>query len=180
MYINTIWQVIITALAFFTLLSLILNIIIIKKLMDAKNQLSAPTFNLSTFPAISAISLLDHSSIETKIHTPSALIFLATNCPKCKSKIEKIEKMTSSAHKQGVAVKIIIHNQMSDIERFFNRSSLIKDIWQLSFDDYRTINPLEISPAYLFVNEKSEIEGQGMVDDESWHYFEQQILGNES
>lgn len=180
MYINTIWQVIITVLAFFTLLILILNIIIIKKLMDAKNQLSAPTFNLSTFPTISAILLLDHSPIEIKIHTPSALVFLATNCPKCKSKIEKIEKLTSSAHKQGVALKIIIHDQMVDIERFFNNSSLIKDIWQLNFDDYKAINPLEISPAYLFVNEQSEIEGQGMVDDESWYYFEQQLLGNES
>lgn len=180
MYIDTIWQIIITALAFFTLLSLMLNIIIIKKLMDAKNQLSAPTFNISTFPIIPANVLSDNSSIEIKIHTPSALVFLATNCPKCKSKIEKIEKLTSNAHKQGVTLKVIIHDQMVDIERFFINSSLIKDIWQLNFDDYKAINPLEISPAYLFVNEQSEIEGQGMVDDENWHYFEQQLLGNNS
>lgn len=180
MHINTIWQVIITGLAFFTLLSLILNIIIIKKLMDAKNQLSAPTFNLSTFPITSAISLWDHSSLETKIETPSALIFLATNCPKCKSKIKKIEKLISIAHKQGVAVKIVIHNKMINIDKFFNNSSLIKDIWQLNFEDYKAINPQEISPAYLFVNEQREVEGQGMVDDENWHYFEQQLLGNES
>ena len=174
------WQYIIILLAFFTFVNISLNIVMLKKFVKAKEQLDAPSFNIETFPSLQAMELHTKKHIYTDINIPSALIFLATNCPKCKSKITMLEKLAVHAQLNGVSLHILLHEQMENIGSFFAQSTLTRLIWQLNYSDYKSVNPHEISPAYLFINENSEVEGQGMIDDENWRYFKQQILGEKN
>lgn len=179
MQLNEQWQWVIALLAFFIMLSLSLNIIIIKYLVNAKEQLNAAIFDIDTFPSFFAAQLYTNQSIRTDINTPSALVFLATNCPKCKSKIPVLELLALNAEKQGVSLRIIVHEHMKNITSFFNHTELKKYIWLLDYTDYKVINPREVSPSYIFVNELNEVEGQGMIDDDNWDYFKHQILGED-
>lgn len=177
MQLNESWQWIIALLSLFTLLSLSLNVVIIKKIVNSEKQLNMPSFELDMFPVFQAGQLHTNDFINTDVNSPTVLIFLATNCPKCKGKIKTLENLVLHSESQGVSLRIIVHEQMKGIASFFNHTQLTSIIWKLNYADYKVINPHEISPAYLFVNELSEIEGQGMIDDDNWQHFQQQILG---
>ncbi len=177
MQLNESWQWIIALLSLFTLLSLSLNVMIIKKIVSSEKQLNMPSFELDIFPVFEVSQLHTNKFISTDINSPTVLIFLATNCPKCKGKIKMLENLVLHSESQGVSLRIIVHEQMKSIELFFNHTQLTNIIWKLNYTDYKEINPHEISPAYLFVNELSEVEGQGIIDDDNWQHFQQQILG---
>lgn len=170
------WQFIIALLSFFVLVSISLNLIILNKLVKAKAQLNAPSFDIDAFPSLIATNFYSRGKITTEITTPTALVFLATNCPKCKTKLPILEQLQIQTQENGVNLQIILHDQMKNIESFFNGSPLIEAIWQLSYSDYKMINSHELSPAYLFINELNEVEGQGSIDDDNWRFFQQQIM----
>ena len=112
----------------------------------------------------------------TEVVSDKVLIFLQTNCPKCKSKLSRVVKIIERAAQAQVDVKIVLYGSETSIERFVGQHDLKSNILQLSQGDYLNLNPRQISPAYMFVNEQNEIEAQGMIDDENWQYFYQNII----
>lgn len=169
--------IIITLLSLLSLVSLAMNIKVVKILMMHKENGPIELLSDSIIPDVEGVNYATLNPIYLgKQNKPVVLLFLATNCPKCKSKLSKIEKLIQHIHAEELQVLIALHESNIEVDQFTHGHELANNIIHLSLDDYLRLNAHQISPAYLFINEESEIEGQGMIGDEDWNFFASQIL----
>ncbi|NOU52488.1 redoxin domain-containing protein [Pseudoalteromonas sp. JBTF-M23] len=169
-------QIILLIIASLTLISISLNIVIITTLVKSRKSRESASFDLELFPKVNAKSFSKKTGNEIENQKNKVIIFLATNCPKCKSKLKTIEKVVKKSQTLDLPVYILLHENMKNIDKFFTDTALLDHIWLLDYNEYKEINPHEISPGYLFVNEEDLVEGHGMIDDENWRYFHGQIM----
>ncbi len=160
-------------LALITLLSLALNIKVIRLLTARQEETSPVLYPELELPKVQVLS--DSSEPLVSHGRATALVFLATNCPKCKSKLGHLSQLIPKAQLHGVDVRIVLHQHMPSPERFFEKTDLLAQVAWLTKDDYLLLNAKEVSPGYLFVNEQGFIDAQGMLGDENWLFFASQV-----
>ncbi|MEI4550935.1 hypothetical protein [Pseudoalteromonas spongiae] len=170
-------QLVVLFLLFISFINFFINIKLIKIILKSSGNEVVNLLEDTILPEITGYNY--HSKqlqTITEVVSDKVLIFLQTNCPKCKSKLSRVVKIIERAAQAQVDVKIVLYGSETSIERFVGQHDLKSNILQLSQGDYLNLNPRQISPAYMFVNEQNEIEAQGMIDDENWQYFYQNII----
>lgn len=170
-------QLVVLFLLLICLINFFINIKLIKVIINSKSNEVVNLLEDAILPEITGYNY-DSKQLQTinEIVSDKVLIFLQTNCPKCKSKLSKFIKIIEKATQVQVDVKIVLYGDEASIDSFVGSHDLKSNILQLSRSDYLSLNPRQISPAYMFVNEQNEIEVQGMVDDDNWQYFNQNII----
>ncbi|GJI95977.1 hypothetical protein RugamoR57_26950 [Duganella caerulea] len=97
----------------------------------------------------------------------SALLFLSSKCPKCKTKLAEIGSMLEPAEQAGLDIWIVSHEPGWRLRQFLRGFPLTRAL-RLTMRDYRLLNPTLASPAYMMVNHEGVLEAAGMIGDDNW------------
>ncbi|HEX8611873.1 MAG TPA: hypothetical protein VF800_11355 [Telluria sp.] len=106
---------------------------------------------------------------------PAVLLFLSSACPKCRHKLPEIARLAPLAREAGVALWLISLEPGWRLRRFLQASALAGSAVRVSTADYEMLNPLMSSPSYLFVSAAGTLDARGMIGDDDWRSFCEQM-----
>lgn len=106
---------------------------------------------------------------------PAALLFLSSGCPKCKSKLPEIGRMLARADEAGLDIWLVSREAKWRLRRFLLGTALPGVTMRVSTDEFKLLNPTMTSPYYMFLNESGRLEAGGMIGDENWLSFREQM-----
>lgn len=99
---------------------------------------------------------------------PTALLFLSSNCPKCRAKLPEIARLLPLAHQAGLTMRLVSMEPAWRLRRFLGRNVLSQFAVRVSRQDYLALNPIMATPGYLFADEDGIVEAAGMIGDDDW------------
>ncbi|WP_313166404.1 hypothetical protein [Massilia oculi] len=106
-----------------------------------------------------------------------ALLFLSSQCPKCRAKVPHLASLVELADDAGLAMSIVSEEPRWRLASLLRGTALASHTLRLARADYRLLNPLRASPAYLFVDRLGTIEAAGLIGDADWRALERQLTG---
>lgn len=106
---------------------------------------------------------------------PSVLLFLSSQCPKCRTKLPEITALLAPAKRHGVAVSLVSLESDRVLKKFFGEAGLAHAVLRVTKRQYVQLNPTRFSPLYLFVNHLGHLEAGGELGDENWQAFIAQV-----
>jgi len=142
--------------------------------VDVNNQL--PVDIGEKLPIVMGRSL--NKKIEEKVSgdgVPAVLVFLSSKCPVCREKVPEIESIYTKSGDAGLTLRLITKESKSRIRHFFSDSKLLKALLVVSNKSYKTLNPTQASPYYLFIDHERRLQACGIIGDENWQSFVDQI-----
>lgn len=98
----------------------------------------------------------------------AVLLFLASRCPKCADKLAGIERLLPLARNAGLSLWLLSEEPARRLRAFLPGDALRAAAARLTLRDYRHVNPLMSSPAYVFVNSQGRVEAAGLIGDDDW------------
>ncbi|MEM9340688.1 MAG: redoxin domain-containing protein [Bacteroidota bacterium] len=105
----------------------------------------------------------------------NVLVFLASKCPKCKSKLPEMAKVLDKIGPLGVSLWIITRETRKQMKKFIDDAGLMEVVLKVDEETYDFLNPQGMSPYYLFISNENVLEAEGQIGDENWLNFLQQI-----
>ncbi len=172
---TTIIYVALAILAFACALNLKLNLAVLRR-----TRLDAEVPNIlrigQTVPAIEGRNLND----KQKTSVPpsgqaSVLLYLASKCPKCKSKQPQIENMLAASEAAGLQLFLLSSESAWRLRRFIPSTLLRSKVVRVSADAYKLLNATYASPSYQFINHQGILEASGMIGDDNWQALQKQL-----
>ncbi len=128
-------------------------------------------------PAFAGETLLDKQqvTIDSLEPLPTVVVFVAPGCPKCKSKLPEISQMTEAMEQAGVRLWLVGLGRRWQVKRFLKASGLMPWTMLLTDQDKKNLNPSGASPFYLFLDEQRVLQASGLLGDENWQIFVEQM-----
>lgn len=105
----------------------------------------------------------------------TVLLFLSSRCPKCQQKLSEIEALLPLLDEAGLHLLLVSYEPKRHFAKFLKGGPLLDYVWQVNHKQYKLINPTQSTPYYLFVNHLTELEAGGVIGDEDWLSFLQQM-----
>nr|WP_255522886.1 redoxin domain-containing protein [Rugamonas sp. CCM 8940] len=106
---------------------------------------------------------------------PTVLLFLSSKCAKCRGKLAEIAALAPAANGAGVDLWLVSTESGWRLRRFLAGSGLERITLRVAAKAYRRLNPQLSSPAYLFIDEHGALQAGGLVGDEDWFSFVEQM-----
>lgn len=106
---------------------------------------------------------------------PSVLLFLSSTCPKCRQKLPELAGYLPQLEDAGLELWLVSREPAWRLRRFLRGSLLARHALRVGMRGYKALNPTMGSPLYLFVDEAGRLQAGGMVGDENWLIFQQQM-----
>lgn len=132
-------------------------------------EIGEPIFNLKG-------RTLSNKAIElTLIEQATALLFLSSRCPQCKEKLSEIEALVPLLKGAGLTLFLVTNEPKRHFVKFLKNSSLLEHALLIDKTSYKNVNPTMSTPYYLFVNHLTELQAGGVLGDEDWQSFIQQM-----
>jgi hypothetical protein len=97
-----------------------------------------------------------------------ALLFLSSQCPKCRDKLPDIDLLLDAAAEAGLAMWLVSEEPGWRLRRFLRGRRLLERALLVSRHDYRSLNPNRASPAYQFIDHEGVLEASGFIGDSDW------------
>lgn len=131
----------------------------------------------SQISVIKATAISDNNSAESWLPHAKASVFLylSSACDKCQSKLPQLNQICELADCAGVEICLLTAESTKVFCQFLSFSNLTLRGWQVSQQDYDHLNPQGATPFYQFVNEQGVIQASGLIGDENWLGFVDQI-----
>lgn len=104
-----------------------------------------------------------------------ALLFLSSQCPKCRTSVAHVAALTAPACAAGLSLWLVSTEPRWRLRGLLRGSALARHTLRLARADYRRLNPTGASPAYLFVGHEGVVEAFGVVGDDGWRALEDQL-----
>lgn len=105
------------------------------------------------------------------------LLFLSSTCPKCREKLPEIERLLPLSRVAGLSMRLVSQEAKWRLRRFLIGTSLPATTILANKRDYKTLNPTQTSPYYLFIDHAGHLEAGGFIGDENWLSFLVQMDG---
>ena len=106
---------------------------------------------------------------------PAVLLFLSSACPKCRHKLPEIARLAPLARDAGVALWLVSLEPAWRLRRFLHATALEASTVRVAAADYEILNPLMSSPSYLFISAAGTLDARGMIGDDDWRSFCEQM-----
>lgn len=106
---------------------------------------------------------------------PAVLLFLSSACPKCRHKLPEIARLAPLARDAGVALWLVSLEPAWRLRRFLHAAALEASTVRVAAADYEMLNPLMSSPSYLFISAAGTLDARGMIGDDDWRSFCEQM-----
>lgn len=105
----------------------------------------------------------------------TVLLFLSSRCPKCRQKLTRLSQLNLLTAQSGVQLLLLSSEPGWRFKKFLMHSNLLAQTVKMTSRAYLQLNPLQLSPAYLFVDQQGQVQAAGMIDDDNWLAFEAQL-----
>lgn len=165
-------------LALLLALNLKFTFALYKKVRDLPGfiQIPEPLVAGTALPQLTGTTLLEAEPELVWQHGyATALLFLASRCPKCKQKLAELPALLQLAQGSGLEIKLITTERARPYQRFLADQQLERHGVRVRQPDYLQLNPQQISPAYLFIDQQGQVEATGLIGDENWLLFCEQV-----
>ncbi len=128
-------------------------------------------------PDFEAFNLLDHNSISAtvKIEQPLVLVFLAPGCKDCRGKLPELKQLQPALKKSDVLMWVIGLGSKRQNKNFLKASGLLDSAFMMDAETRKLLNPLDASPSYLFIDGNKILQASGIIGDENWLSFLEQM-----
>ncbi|HYC99263.1 hypothetical protein [Brevundimonas sp.] len=105
----------------------------------------------------------------------TALIFLSAGCPQCVAKRPDLLAMLPGMNRAEVTFWIVPADDAHDLSEIVGGSALEAHVLILKSDVRRRLNPNNIVPSYLFIDDQMVVQDQSHMEDENWLDFVRQM-----
>ena len=123
-------------------------------------------------PAVMGRTLLARTGVALPAaERAGVLLFLSSQCPKCRTKLAEIDGLLAPARVAGVDIYLVSQEPAWRLRRFLHATGLPQVAVRLGRSGYRRLNPRLMSPAYVFVGHDGIVQASGMVGDDDWRSF---------
>lgn len=123
-------------------------------------------------PAVVGRALLSRAEVALPAgQRAGVLLFLSSQCPKCRTKLPEIDSLLAPARVAGVDIFMASQEPAWRLRRFLRQTGLAQVTVRLGRGGYRRLNPRLMSPAYLFVGHDGIVQAGGMIGDDDWRSF---------
>lgn len=106
---------------------------------------------------------------------PSVLLFLSPRCPSCREHLPVVGSILSKSQEAGFDLWIITPESRKRMKHFLKSSRLIESVLFIKKKDFKTLNPTSTYPFYMFLDEKCKLQASGIVGDDDWQSFTEQV-----
>lgn len=107
----------------------------------------------------------------------TVLLFLSSGCPKCRQKLAEIESLLPLLGGAGLGLSLLSPEPWWRLRRFLRGTALLPRVLRVPAGTVRRLNPTLASPYYLFVNHEGALDAGGMLGDDDWRSFMEQMGG---
>lgn len=142
-----------------------------KEKQDAPPLTLPPGYIIEDFKA----RLINENQIVALEDNSSVIIFLSEKCGLCRSKVPQLEFLLPAVEKVDVSLWINLVDNVSAKDSFLSESPLINKAISIDKELIRTLNPRTASPFYLLIDHKKELQASGMIGDDNWNSFIEQM-----
>lgn len=163
-------------------LSVLLNLQLTLKMYLRVKELPGFYSQASTPQPGDQLQLLQGKNLHTGVaeeiwqqQSATVLLFLSSRCPKCQQKLAGLNQLQLLSQHSGVQIRLLSSEPGWRFKRFLAATSLAAQTLKMSGRDYLQLNPLQQSPAYLFVDQQGQIQAAGLIDDDNWLAFVAQL-----
>ncbi|WKE64857.1 redoxin domain-containing protein [Gallaecimonas kandeliae] len=105
----------------------------------------------------------------------SALLFLSSQCPKCREKLPELTALTGLLEPAGLDLWLVSNEGQGRLNRFLADTPLAPLTLRVGVKAYKKLNPSLSSPFYLFVDHEGRLQAGGTVGDPDWQSFLDQM-----
>ncbi|WP_409398209.1 hypothetical protein [Vibrio campbellii] len=113
------------------------------------------------------------SGLSTK-EIDKVYIFLSSNCSKCRELTPELDKIISRNDNETLDIKFIVLDNKDNYD-YFNKLNNFDSVIFFKKNVYNELNPNRVFPAYVFLDKSFYIDSQGVVGDQGWNYFLENI-----
>ncbi len=130
-----------------------------------------------SLPHFVGMALEDKSEVlsEHFVQQPMVMVFVSPGCPKCKSKLPEIKQVLPAMQQEGVQFCLVGMGRRWQVKRFLKDTGLLHSALTIKSEHRKALNPNSASPFYLFVDENHVLQASGLLGDENWVSFIQQM-----
>lgn len=166
-------------LALLLALNLKLTFVLYKKVkqMPGFSRVPDPLADGTVLPQIIGTALLSAKpELVWQQRCATAVLMFASRCPKCKTKLSEIPALLALADDKGLEIKLVTSEPIRRFRRFLSDDKLALFSIKIAQSDYLQLNPQQMSPAYVFIDHLGRVEASGLIGDENWMLFCNQLL----
>ena len=147
------------------------------KYIRLKQEVPEPRQVGETTPVFNATRLSDATDIPMAQYAEYAkvYVYLSTECSKCKGKLPELADTIESVGNEGVKMWIVSNESQRRVKDFLNSALLWRSAMLVEDSMYTQLNPLRASPYYQFVDNQNVLQAQGMIGDDNWMRFREQL-----
>jgi hypothetical protein len=107
---------------------------------------------------------------------PAVLVFVGAGCPKCHASLPVLKALLGGMDRAGVSLRIIpLALDRQPFPEVTNDPLLRPLVWPLGLGACLRLNPNLETPYYLFVDHLSVVQATGLLDDDDWRGFVDQL-----
>lgn len=126
-------------------------------------------------PTLKGKTLVNEVVELSGIEQATVLLFLSSRCPQCQEKLAEIESLIPLLEEAGLTLLLVTNEPKRHIVKFLKNGPLLENVLLVNKTSYKQINPTLSTPYYLFVNHLTQLEAGGVIGDEDWQSFLQQM-----
>lgn len=166
----------------FLLLLVTLNLLLTAQLMKAMRNLVtldalkmplAIGTKIERFVAVNKYANMQVDVFDKR--SAKVFVFLLTGCPSCKERIKDVTQAIALSENEGVDIYLLTKESYNRCRAFLKGTDLLSHLLHVDKHVYAMLNPQSASPAYLFVNDSNIVEAEGLIGDQNWMGFIQQL-----
>lgn len=177
-----------TLILFIVLFALVMfNLVLSTRLTRALKKIQPASDNAEPLPAGIQLPALEATQYVSGAEfdygeineDAKVFLFLSSQCPKCKSKLDEVQALVNKSRDMGVSIWLLTDEKPRRMKRFLKATSLYDRVLGLSEQLMDMLNPVKASPYYLFVDQNNVLQAEGLIGDQNWLDFSQQIQTGE-
>lgn len=159
------------------------NLVLSGRLIKALKRVQVNTGDRQPLPAGEVLPALEATQYSDGTEFDYAQIneeakvflFLHSHCPKCKTKLKEIDMLVEKSCGMGVSIWLLTEEKPRKFRTFLKNTSLFDRVLGLQEHVMMFFNPVQASPYYLFVDQNNVLQAEGLIGDDAWLDFSQQI-----
>jgi hypothetical protein len=144
--------------------------------LEAKQSPNASLIGLPLL-AFTGHCAIDEAAVHSRdlLGRNTVLVFLSSGCPDCAKKRDVLIDLLPGLTASDIAFWIIPADDVHGVTNIVAGSALERHVLLIPSDVRRRLNPINMIPSYLFINEKGLIVDQSHMDDNNWLAFVQDM-----
>ncbi|WP_339913759.1 redoxin family protein [uncultured Brevundimonas sp.] len=110
----------------------------------------------------------------------TVLVFMSSGCPQCVAKRPDLLAMLPGMKRSGVTFWIVSADDRHGVSAVVGDSALETHVLHLEADGRRRLNPNNLIPSYIFIDEQGVVRDHSHMEDENWVDFVRQMKADAS